>query len=185
MRLDLDTITSPIECGLSADERLLGLQIVALSDMPTSLDLPADLAGSVPPVSPLGKGWSDIEANVGAWTIGDYAELSLPGYARPAASPTESVPMLVLEANILERPETLQPLVVDVWCEGQNIHTWHIQSPPTEALRCAVPTWRDNRACTITLCLKNLQSPRDLGINSDPRSLGLQLRRFDIVTTEA
>lgn len=175
MGLSLDAIRSPIQCGFSADERLLGLQIVSVTDDISVLALPLDLTASPVAASPLGQGWAAIEADVGAWTVGAQADLTLPGYLRPSGTAT-----LVLDLHVLARPEGTEPLVAEASYNGQPLARWEFGSETSAQVHCPLPFWRENIDFKMSLRLQGVMSPQELGINADVRPLGLQLRRMDL-----
>lgn len=171
--LSLETITSPLKAGLSADDRLLGLHIRSVRADPDVLSLPLNLGNHDVARAVLREGWSTVEPGAGVWSLAEHATLVLPGYLH-----RQDGAILCLTADVLPRGETTAPLHAQVFCNGVPAATWRFPPDQPGNLRCHLPAGHDNTDCTITLHLKNLLSPRELGINKDPRTLGLMLREI-------
>lgn len=170
--LRLDALISPARIGVSADERLLGLQIVSLRTGGIPLSWPLDFNAPDHADGILRAGWAACEPNSGAWSLGDRAELTLPGYLRPAARLG-----LALHVDVLTRPEGTAPLEIDLG--GNGTEGWQPVATSPHLLWRSLEDWHDNTDYTIVLKLREVLSPQDLDINSDPRPLGVLLRRIE------
>ena len=173
--LTLDAISSPYGLNLSSDDRLLGVQITSLAADQPMLEWPLDFTTSDRAASVLGRGWAEIEDGSGVWSMGNEAHLTLPGYLRQPGADT-----LLIEADVLNRPDETQSLVADVSCNGQIVANLQFPLDLSEPLRCPLPNWYNNIDYSIVLHFRNISSPRQLGINSDDRPLGLHVHRIDV-----
>ena len=106
--LTLDRLTSPVQQGLSQDDRLLGLMVERIDPPVVSLDTPLDLTVAGTFVAPLtAAGWAPPEPGTGMWMLGGASALVLPGYLRPEAGK-----VLILDAAALPRGADQPPIGV-------------------------------------------------------------------------
>lgn len=174
--LELDTLDSPFRAGQSADERLLGLSVTEiLPDVP-ELTFPLDTCAGKQAVSVLAEGWAAPEPG-GSWSLGPSAVLHLPGELSPCG-PAE----LLAEAEALPRPGDQPPLVIEIRENGLALARWQMspEGHGQAALRCPLPDWSNAVDRRLELALHDLRSPAELGINTDPRPLGLRLKRLSL-----
>lgn len=178
LSLTLDSITSPSRLGLSVDDRLLGVCILSAKADRDAVHWPLDFTDPHASAALLGEGWDTVAAGVGVWSQASQAQIVLPGYLRG-----QEGDMLSISADVLEQPaDSTTPLRVDVMCNNIPVATWHIPPDNPKALLCPLSGWHDNTDCKITLRFHNLRSPREIGINTDPRPLGLMMRKITLTS---
>ena len=173
--LELDHLDSPFLIGASADERLLGLSIKDLVPNLPRLAFPLVFGKSEPTKYVVAEGWAAPEDG-GVWSLGPRASLLLPGYLFSGATHT-----LIAEANILHRGADEAPLEVDVTQAGVVLTTWRFSPETSHARRCPLPVQANSLDRRIDLVIRNARSPASLGINADPRPLGLFLKRISLL----
>lgn len=171
---ELDRLTSPARQGVSRDTRLLGLQILSVRADQHALALPADLTTTPEAACLLAGGWAPLEPGIGAWSTGTRSDLQIPGYLRPP-TPAQTPPTLVLHAHALPRPADHPPLELCIETPA-GMGAWHTITQTELALPFTAEQWENNTAYVVTLHARHMASPEDLGINADPRSLGILLR---------
>ena len=171
---------SPLDLGWSEDDRDLGIHVrsLAVEQVDNRVRVGEKIvfsdesgAGRL-----LGQGWSTVEPE-GVWTVAEEARLKLrlTGGARPGQQLfLEATPFVTRAHSSLE---------VEVWARNERIavHTFH-RRIPTRRLR--IPLASDlintESPVPIDLRLRNGARPIDLGVSTDPRLLGLQLRSLKI-----
>jgi hypothetical protein len=165
---------SPIQQGASQDDRMLGFHIVSVLQDVQPLALPLDLR--VPQIGTvvLGDGWDVVEEGTGVWSISDAPVLALPG-------DLSQVTALAFDVHTLPRPADQPPLEVTLWQEGREIAQWSFKDCPHGIRYCTVMPSSTTTVTRITLQLSDLMSPMMLGINADPRPLGVLIRSIEAV----
>lgn len=176
----LNSIHSPVKIGLSTDDRLLGLQIHALTPK-VPLFFPLDLTRIETCAAVLGEGWAPPEPETGVWSLGEKAELTLPGHLL-----LEGGGELIFNGAALPRPPGMEPLVIEVESGGQTLTTWHITHEQNAGpWRCPLPPGPQEARRDFTLLIRGAVSPASLGINVDKRTLGLLLKELAILRPES
>jgi 4-amino-4-deoxy-L-arabinose transferase-like glycosyltransferase len=112
--------------------------------------------------------WSQVEP-WGMWTDGTYAELviPLPVGASPPVDVTLRAHALVTAAHPLQ--------VVDVSVNGRLSQTWTFRQKIAQALKLRIDDFPSGRA-VLGFRIHHPASPMEIGLNTDPRSLGLGLQ---------
>ncbi len=166
----IDRMESPYKLGQSTDERLLGMLIQDLSVAPEGLMFPLQFNQPLLCDMCLPHGWTVTEST-GIWSIGPSAKIVLPGFLPFSGTGLE------FGFDALPRPEDLDPLEIAVAVNGRPTTTWTLEHGATGPWNCPLPdTWKRGQDVEIALSLSSLMSPQTLGINADPRPLGIMLR---------
>lgn len=172
--LEMEAVQSPAQLGLSRDDRLLGFQILDIRADVVPLSLPLDLRMPGPAGTVLAAGWDRIETGTGVWSLGVTPRIVLPAHLDLA-----QVPALEFDVETLPRQAEHAPLYVEVWSAQRRLAVWDFVQERTGLRTCPVvlsPTGEDTE---ITFRIDGLASPAALGINTDPRMLGLLIRSID------
>ena len=168
---------SPAKLGMSADDRLLGIQIVSVHEnlvvptFPIDLREDGEIADTV-----LKSGWADVEVGTGVWSVQQQAEFVLPGYIDLCEAKA-----LSFEINTLPRSEDRPPLEISLSHKGEWLTTWEFAQSSSGVFTCPLDMAQPGTDFGITFKMENLASPVMLGINADPRMLGVLLRSVDVI----
>lgn len=166
----VDHIESPYKLGQSIDERLLGMLIQDLFVAPEGLMFPLQFNQPSLCDMCLPKGWAVAE-NTGIWSIGPLAKIFLPGFLPFSKTGLE------FGFDALPRPKDTDPLEIAVAVNGRPATTWTLEHGATGPWNCPLPdTWKPGQDVEIALAFSSLMSPQKLGVNEDPRPLGIMLR---------
>lgn len=176
----LNGMDSPVKMGLSADERMLGLQLHALKPE-VSLSFPLDLTRIETCAAILGEGWAPPEPETGVWSLSEKAVLTLSGKLLPAGGGE-----LIFKGAALPRPPGMEPLIIEVESGGRTLVTWHISHEQNAGpWYCPLPQGQQGGRRDFTLSIRGAISPATLGINVDKRPLGLLLRELALGRPES
>jgi hypothetical protein len=118
------------------------------------------------------SGWSSTEKEI-TWTEGQRAVLQFSGVS--SASPLR----LKMTLSALTNPPQLPSQPVEVYANGQKIATWEVTGKAEFTALIPSKTGGQDDALKIELHIPKAVSPKELGLNSDPRVLGVSC--FDLV----
>lgn len=169
--LSLDAPQSPAQLGLSPDDRMLGFHIIDIEENVVPVALPLDLRQPGAGAGVLAAGWDRIEDGTGVWSLTAAPQILLPGHLD-----LTEVPALAFEVDTLRRLEDHPPLKVELWSAQRRLVTWDFAQTAGGTRICPVAPSRTGEGMEITFRIEGLASPAMLGINADPRMLGLLLR---------
>jgi hypothetical protein len=169
--LSLESPQSPAQLGLSRDDRLLGFHIIDIREDVVPLTLPLDLRDPKTSTEVLASGWDRIEEGTGVWSLTAAPQIALPGHLDLA-----DVPALAFELDTLPRPRDHPPLQIELWSAGRRLVVWDFAQSTSGTWICPVVHSPTGQGFEITFRINALASPAMLGINADPRMLGLLLR---------
>jgi hypothetical protein len=181
LTLLVDSPRSPVERGWSGDERRLGVHIHDLMlkrvDRSVALSDRIEFGEGSGAESLLGDGWSVMEP-AGVWTEEEMARLVFRLTDPPLADLDvllEVFPFVTAEHRELD---------VEIHAAGRRIavHTFR-HGGPQQAVRIRLPRASldpDGRA-VLELHVLEPARPVDLGVGSDTRRLGVQLRSLTVV----
>jgi hypothetical protein len=116
------------------------------------------------------SGFSSAEA-AGRWTDGDIASVTCK-YATDARPAHE----LLIDVEPFSPNGHIQ--VLDIAVNGVHAGNYRLSAPMTLAVQVPDGAWQDPNALTVSLSLPQAISPKDAGISSDGRKLGLMVRRL-------
>jgi hypothetical protein len=115
------------------------------------------------------SGWSHTEERF-TWTEGNSAKLSL-----PIGGESGPLRLRMSMASFIHAPE-LPSQPVEVFVNGQKLGEWQVGSNPTEnQLAISSDTVKGRRTLEIELRTPKATSPKSVGLNEDPRVLGVCL----------
>lgn len=174
--LILEDIDSPAKIGLSPDDRLLGVSIASAMLLDSLLALPLSFGEEATCQALLGDGWAAPDIDMGVWTVGPAATLTLPGYLC-----TVPATKLAFDLMALPRPEDMPPLAVSVTRNGKVLVRWEFEQDAQGPWYCPLGTWQPGSDLELGFIIENAQSPQSLDINTDPRPLGIQLQQLHMV----
>lgn len=169
--LCMDAAQSPAQLGLSHDDRLLGFHIIDIQENVTPLALPVDMRARDTGATVLASGWDRIEEGTGVWSLSAEPSLVLPAHLDLV-----EVPALGFDVETLPRPADHAPLHVEVWHAQRRLAVWDFTDSTGGTRMCPVVPSLTGQSFRITFRIDGLASPAMLGINADPRMLGLLLR---------
>jgi len=172
--LSIDRPESPAQLGQSQDDRLLGVRIIDIREVPVPVTLPLDLRSPETGNEVMAEGWDRIEQRVGVWSLNATPKIVLPDYLD-----LTEVPALAFDVETLPRPTDQPPLLVEVWCGQRKLAVWDFAQKPGGTKICPVVQPLTGEGVEISFRLNGLASPAMLGINSDSRMLGLLIRSID------
>lgn len=172
--LCMDAAESPAQLGLSHDDRLLGFHILDIRAGVVPLALPIDLRTPGPGGTVLAAGWDRIEEGTGVWSLSAVPQITLPAHLDLA-----QIPSLGFDVETLPRPEGRAPLHIEVWSAQRRLAEWDFAHESAGLRTCPVVPSRTGQSTEITFRIDGLASPAMLGINADPRMLGLLIRSID------
>lgn len=134
---------------------------------------PIDFTDGVVSRSFLGNGWSHTEPGFGVWSDGEDADLVL---CRTEDDPPPGSLTLTVAPYLAGKHRRLG---VDVLINGAPVANWEFTDPALVARTFAVPGYaKTSRELRVTFQIRHPASPRDLGLSSDGRALGLRLIRL-------
>ncbi|WP_343505035.1 MULTISPECIES: hypothetical protein [Roseobacteraceae] len=170
LNLHVNKLDSPAKLGRSTDDRLLGLQLLSLAPLAAKPAFPIMFSNAESCKLMLTTGWSSPDPT-GVWALGDYSKIVLPGYLN------DGVRFLTFEFGTLPNAENGHPpMSVSIEVNGapliENILAQKNSRSFTINLK---DIWRESQSLSIGLRTYNAQSPAELGINEDPRPLGIFL----------
>ncbi len=176
----LNSIDSAVKMGLSTDDRMLGLQIHALTpEVP--LSFPLDFTRIETCAAVLGEGWAPPEPETGVWSLSEKAVLTLSGNLLPSGGGE-----LIFHGAALPRPPGMEPLIIEVESDGRTLVTWRISHEKNAGpWHCPLPPGPQGARHDFTLSIRGAVSPASLGINVDKRLLGLLLKELAILRPES
>jgi hypothetical protein len=119
------------------------------------------------------NGWSQTEEQF-TWTEGTSAQIALP------ISPNQKGLKLTLTASgLIHEPELpFQP--VEVYANGQKIVEWQAGNTAEFVAKIAPEITKDGGTLTLEFRTPKATSPKALGLNQDPRVLGICVRRLQL-----
>jgi hypothetical protein len=173
--LHIDKLESPFQVGLSQDDRMLGLSVLAISVHDDEPTLPLDLCGAEHPPASLVTGWSTPEAH-GIWTETDVAELL---FERRQLANAIGVDLAYVPMN---RPSAVPPVEIRFSCNGHEMKCVRPApgAPHVTRIMFNEATLLGDDQC-IRIEMNNVMSPAELGLSADERRLGLCLQRIEPV----
>jgi hypothetical protein len=171
--LSLESPQSPVHLGLSQDDRMLGIQIVDIREDVAPVSLPIDLRRPDAGTAVLGGGWDRIEEGTGVWSL-----TAAPQIVLPAHLDLTDIPALAFDVDTLPRPADHPPLQVEVWSANRRVAVWDFAQASSGTRICPVVPSLTGEAVGITFVMEGQASPAMLGINADPRMLGLLIRNI-------
>jgi hypothetical protein len=122
------------------------------------------------------SGWSASEPNF-TWSEGTSAKLALPISAVAGG--------LTLKVNIaaLNHPPQLPTQPVEVYANGQKVGEWQVGN--VAEFTAAIPgdVTKDGGTLTLEFRTPKAASPKSLGVNADPRVLGICLTSLELSKT--
>ena len=121
------------------------------------------------------SGWSNTEKEI-TWTEGPTAVLKFAGV--PATAPHR----LKMTLSALTNPPQLPSQPVEVYANGEKIATWEVTGKAE--FTALIPPRKEGQdgALTIELRMPKAVSPKELGLNTDPRVLGVSV--FDLTISK-
>ncbi len=138
-------------------------------------DYPLDLAQADTRAAVLGPGWAGPDPT-GLWSEGSAALLTLPAGLWRAGGALRlsfaTLPRLAGEPPLILRAEAL------LGSEGCILARAELRGGQQDLSLPLAGIWPEGQALTIALYFDALRSPRELGINADPRELGIFLVRI-------
>jgi glycosyltransferase involved in cell wall biosynthesis len=128
----------------------------------------------------LGEGWSQVEEGMGVWSDGDRAEINFslrPEGAKALFFNVQVRPFLAKWHSRIDVSVTANDVPVGEWSLNTEGHggrhwSWHHAQIPEEV------TASDE--IQIVLSIRSPVSPKELGLSSDIRKLGIALRQFSL-----
>lgn len=179
--LCMDAPESPAQLGLSHDDRLLGFHILDIQEDVVPLALPLDLRKPETGPAVLAGGWDRTEEGTGVWSL-----TATPKILLPAHLDLSQVPALGFDVQTLPRPADHPPLRITLWSAQRRLAVWDFTQSTEEGIRiCPVVPSRTGEGFEISFRIEGLASPAMLGINADPRMLGLLIRAIDCAALPA
>jgi hypothetical protein len=170
----MDRPESPAQLGQSQDDRLLGVRIVDIREVPVPVALPLDLRAPETGNAVMAEGWDRIEQGVGVWSLNATPKIVLPDYLN-----LTEVPALEFDVETLPRPADQPPLIVEVWSGQRKLAVWDFAQKPRRTKICPLVQPLRGEGVEINFRINGLASPAMLGVNSDSRMLGLLIRSID------
>jgi hypothetical protein len=131
----------------------------------------------------LGEGWSEVEEGMGAWSDGDRAEInfSLKPDAKVLFFSAQVRPFLATGHLRVDISLTANDVLVSQWSfnderPGDRDWSWrHVEIPEHVTASDKIQ---------IVLSIRSPVSPKELGLSSDSRKLGIALRQFSLAPTK-
>jgi len=117
------------------------------------------------------SGWSSTEKEI-TWTEGTLAVLQFTGIDE--ASPLR----IKVTLAALVKPPELPAQPVEVFANGQKIAEWQVAGKSEFTALISPASNKQDNALTIEFKIPKAVSPKDLGLNNDPRVLGVSC--FDL-----
>jgi len=170
LRLRIRRPLSPAAIGRSPDVRQLGFflqDIRATSSIRDASSVPLKIHNNSSDIAILWSGWSRPEAD-GCWSDGAEASLL---WTSPSDLPANA--RVIMSGQIFA---TDQPLTGSVFVNGHRVDRPLVMNSGPVNLSVPLSAIRGDREIHIGLRFDNPRSPRDLGISSDNRRLGLFLQ---------
>jgi hypothetical protein len=122
------------------------------------------------------SGWSSTEKEI-TWTEGPLAVLEFTGL--PSSTPLR----LKMTLSALVNPPQLPSQPVEVYANGQKIASWEVTGKAEFTALIPPKREADEETLKIELRIPKAVSPKELGLNNDPRVLGISC--FDIMIAKA
>lgn len=183
IKMELSSCESPAKLGLSTDDRLLGFEILSILENPATPSFPIDVRkapaeGTAHPVTPLlTSGWAQIEEDLGVWSLTTTPQIVLPGYFDLSKAKA-----IAFTLNTLPRPEGYTPFQVELWHADQWLAVWDFEESNHGTYSCPLDQLEPSVDFEITFRMNDLASPAMLGINADPRMLGIMIQSIELET---
>jgi hypothetical protein len=122
------------------------------------------------------SGWSNTEKEI-TWTEGQSAVLEFAGLP-----PSISLRLKMTLAGLVNPPQ-LSAQTVEVYANGQKVATWEVSGKADFTALIAPDAVGSDGMLKIELRTPKATSPKALGLNSDPRVLGVSC--FNLVINKA
>jgi len=122
------------------------------------------------------KGWSYPEANF-VWSDGDFAEMLIPAYPSAGAS------LIKFEVwPFCYAPSVTQN--VRIHLGDRLVGVWNFASPGSACLILPPPV-ADNQSLKLIWEFPNARSPREVGLNGDPRKLAVAVHTVSLFSLKS